>query len=486
MKKFLVIPLMLAVGYISYANNNHNSHGNHEGNSSNQMEMSNHSHNTTFKLNENIKFERELLVPPMIKGEVKNGVRVFNLEAGKGKWEFLEGKETETYGYNGAILGPVLSLNSGEKTKINIKNNLTEETTVHWHGAIVSQNVDGVHNADILPNKIKSVEFTLNQPSSTLWFHPHPMHKTAGQVYKGLAGLIFLEDKDSKNLDIPKTYGFNDFPLVIQDKKLSEDGQLQYSTTHMEKIHGKSGGYLMINGVISPYLNIPQGMTRLRIVNGSNATNFDIDLNGKEFYQIASDGGFLNSPIKLEKLTLVPGERAEIVVDSKNFKDKEYLYINNTRALEFRKTEEKSLSNIPKELVKVPEIKDNIDKLNVRNFVLKTTSKSNTINNEEYDMEKMNFDVKKGEKEIWSITNSNGMMDMPHPFHVHGAQFRVLERDGKKPPLNEQGFKDTINIRAGENVKILIEYKTDGITVYHCHILEHEEMGMMGQFYIEK
>lgn len=191
MKKFLVIPLMLVVGYILYANNNHNSHGNYEGNSSKQMEMSHHSHNTAFPMNENIKFERELLIPPLIKGEVKNGVRVFNLEAGKGKWEFLDGKETETYGYNGDILGPVLSLNSGEKTKINIKNNLSEETTVHWHGAIVSQDVDGVHNADILPNKSKSIEFILNQPASTLWFHPHPMHKTAGQVYKGLAGLIF-------------------------------------------------------------------------------------------------------------------------------------------------------------------------------------------------------------------------------------------------------------------------------------------------------
>lgn len=113
----------------------------------------------------------------------------------------------------------------------------------------------------------------------------------------------------------------------------------------------------MINGIVSPYLNIPQGMTRLRIVNGSNATNFDIDINGKTFYQIGSDGGFLNFPVKLEKLTLVPGERAEIIVDSKDFKDKDYLYINNTKALEFRKTGEKSVDKLIESLVEIPTIK---------------------------------------------------------------------------------------------------------------------------------
>ena len=111
------------------------------------------------------------------------------------------------------------------------------------------------------------------------------MHKTASQVYKGLAGLIYLEDEVSEKLNIPKTYGVDDFPIVIQDKKLTTDGQLTYSTTHMEKIHGKSGGYLMINGIISPFVEVPNGLVRLRVVNGSNATNYDIDLNGEQFYR---------------------------------------------------------------------------------------------------------------------------------------------------------------------------------------------------------
>lgn len=491
MKKLVIVSLILgALGYTLYANNeskmkveNKTEQSSHKMNDNN---MGHHSHNTSFYENEKFAFNKKLLLPPVLKGEVINGVRNFNIETTIGEFEFLDGKKTETYGYNGSLLGPILSLNAKERTKINIKNNLLEETTVHWHGAIVSQNVDGVHNSDILPEEEKSVEFTLNQPASTLWFHPHTMHKTASQVYKGLAGLIYLEDEESKNLNIPKEYGVNDFPLIIQDKKLSAEGELEYKTTHMEKIHGKSGGYLIINGIISPYLDIQNGVTRLRLVNGSNATNFNIDLDGKEFYQIASDGGFLNAPVELKELKLSPGERAELLISSKDFNDKEYLYINGTKALELRKTKERTLNIIPKTLVKVSEVEKDLDKLNTRNFVLKTNSKSNLINGSEFDMDRLDFEVKKGTKEIWNITNNEGMMDMPHPFHVHGAQFRVIERNGEVPPLNEQGYKDTVNINPGENVKILVEYKTDGVTVYHCHILEHEEMGMMGQFIIEE
>lgn len=473
MKK-LVLPFLLTLTFVA---NGMTTHSNHN--------MGHHSHNTLFEKNKDIAFTKELLLPTLLKGELVNDVRVFNIQIQKGEWEFLDGKKTETLGYNAPILGPVLLLHSGEKTKINIKNNIDEETTIHWHGAVVSQNVDGVHHSDIFPTETKTVEFTLNQPATTLWFHPHPMHKTAKQVYKGLAGLIYLENKGSSELNLPNNYGVNDFPLIVQDKKLDSEGKLKYNTSHMEKIHGKSGGFLMINGTISPFINIPNGFTRLRIVNGSNATNYNIDLLGKEFYQIASDGGLLNSPIKMTKLSLSPGERAEIIIDSSALKNIDYLYINGIKALEFRKNNSNGIHKLPETLTIIPEIKENLTHLKTREFILKTTSKSNTINNEKYDMDKINFQVEKGKKEIWSITNSNGMMDMPHPFHVHGAQFRVIERDGKTPPLNEQGWKDTINLNAGENVKILIEYKTDGITVYHCHILEHEEMGMMGQFEIK-
>ncbi|MGL5645253.1 multicopper oxidase family protein, partial [Cetobacterium sp.] len=188
----------------------------------------------------------------------------------------------------------------------------------------------------------------------------------------------------------------------------------------------------------------------------------------------------------MKKLTLAPGERGEILIDSNELNNKSYLYINGKQALELRKNKKTGLTSIPKTLVEVPEIIKNLNNLKTRTFSLKTTSKGNTINNTPYNMEKLNFEVQKGTQEIWEIKNGSKMMDMPHPFHVHGAQFRVIERNGKTPPLNEQGWKDTVNLNAGDSVKILITYTTDGITVYHCHILEHEEDGMMGQFQINK
>ncbi len=482
--------------------NNHNDHNMHNNNNHNMHNMHNngqpccnmnhngghgghHNHNTSFKANEYISFTKPLLIPALVKGNLVNGVRNFNLEANKGSWEFLNSKKTETYGYNGSILGPVLLLNKGEKNRITIKNNLSDETTVHWHGAIVSHDVDGVHNANILPNKSRTVEFTLNQPAATLWYHPHTMHKTAGQVYKGLAGLIYLEDKESSKLDLPKTYGVNDFPVVIQDKKLSEDGMLDYKVSHMETMHGKSGGYLMVNGVISPYLNIPNGIIRLRIVNGSNATNYDITLSGRTFYQIASDGGLLKKPVSHTILKLSPGERAEILINSKDLKATDYLYVNNTKAMEFRKTKDKSKGSIPAQLVNIPNITSDLKNLKVRDFVLSTNHNGNTINGRLFDINRTDFNVKKGTEEIWNISNNINMMDMPHPFHIHGTQFRVIERNGKIPPLNEQGWKDTVNVEPGENVKVLVKYTVDGIMMYHCHILEHEESGMMGQFMIK-
>lgn len=232
MKKLLIIPFLFSIAFITRGME-YNSYSSHTQKTSHNM--SHHSHNTAFEKNKKIQFERKLLLPSKLEGEIINNTRVFNLETQKGEWEFISGKKSETYGYNGPILGPILSLKRGEKTKINITNNLDEETTVHWHGTIVSQEVDGVHHSDIFPHKTKSVEFTLNQPEATLWFHPHPMHKTAKQVYKGLAGLIYLEDENTDKLNLPKTYGVDDFPLVIQDKKLSLDGKLEYTTTHMEK-----------------------------------------------------------------------------------------------------------------------------------------------------------------------------------------------------------------------------------------------------------
>ena len=225
--------------------------------------------------------------------------------------EFLEGKITETKGYNGDILGPVIRVHEGEEVSVSVTNEIGEDTTLHWHGLLVDGENDGGPHSGIKPGDTWNAQFTINQPAATLWYHPHQMGKTGEQVYEGMAGLFYIEDQVSESLDIPKEYGVNDIPLVIQDKRFDEDGQFDYDLSMNDSIVGFQGEIIMVNGAINPYLEVPQGMTRLRLLNGSNGRTLDLKFSdNQKFYQIASDGGFLEQPVEMDKITLSAGERA--------------------------------------------------------------------------------------------------------------------------------------------------------------------------------
>lgn len=244
----------------------------------------------------------------------------------------------------------------------------------------------------------------------------------------------------------------------------------------------------MVNGVISPTLEVPKGIIRLRLLNGSNATKYDYSFEGKIFYQIASDGGLLKNPISMTTLSLAPGERAEILIDTSKIDIKFYMVVNGNKALEIETKGIAEVKDIPTSLTKIDPITEEMLKSvsSTRKFNLSTKGSKNLINDSSYDFNKIDFSVKKGTYEIWEISNSSGGMNMPHPFHVHGTQFRVIERNGKAPSENEDGWKDTINLNPKDKVKILIKFENEGISVYHCHILEHEDGGMMGQFEVIK
>lgn len=488
-KTNVVIGILILGGFFTYNHIMKNLHKGHNMEMGNDSSM--HAHESTHKdpINNNVsKFTKKLLIPPLMEGTVKNGVREFQLTSMEGEWDFISGTKTKTYGYSSPILSPTLLLNKDEETKITVTNSLEEATTVHWHGATVGEKVDGVHNSEIMPGTSKEISFKLNQPASTLWFHPHTHSKTASQVYKGMAGFIYLQDETSQTLNLPKTYGVDDIPLAVQEKKLDGENQIVVESNQMEKTHGKIGGYMMVNGIISPTLEVPKGIIRLRLLNGSNATKYDYSFEGKIFYQIASDGGLLEKPISMTTLSLAPGERAEILIDTSKIDIKFYMVVNDNKALEIETKGIAAVKDIPTSLVKIePITKEMLESVSsTRKFNLSTKGSKNLINDGSYDHNKIDFSVKKGTYEIWEISNSFGGMNMPHPFHVHGTQFRVIERNGKVPSENENGWKDTINLNPKETVKILIKFENEGMSVYHCHILEHEDGGMMGQFEVIK
>src|SRR5690625_1559413 len=191
--------------------------------------------------------------------------------------------------YNGDYLGPVIRVRKGEEVSVKVKNKLDDVTTIHWHGLEVDGDEDGGPHSGIQPGESCSPEFKIDQPAATLWYHPHPEQQTGRQVYKGLAGLFLIEDEVSDRLDIPKEYGVDDVPLVIQDKRLNSDGSFEYDLGMRDVMNGLQGETMLVNGAVNPFLEVPGGMMRLRLLNGSNASVYVLDFgNGRAVVQIAS------------------------------------------------------------------------------------------------------------------------------------------------------------------------------------------------------
>lgn len=430
----------------------------------------------------------KLKLPELLEADSETATEIaYTVTAQVGETAFKEGEKTQTLGYNGSYLGPVLRVREGQTVHINTENQLSENTSFHWHGLKVPSDIDGGPHSPIAPNEKEQIDFTVNQEAATLWFHPHALGTTAVQVYYGLAGLIYIEDENSDSLDLPKEYGINDFPLIVQDRTFDSENQFDYDRVY--NADGTLGDTLLVNGTIKPYVDVKNEKIRLRLVNGSNARNYRFSLdNQATFHQIASDGGFLESPVAMTALALSPGERAEIVIDMSSYQTGETLKLMNGSAtvLDLKVTEETNMkTSLPEQLNTIPEA-DDTTKLEVKHFTLSGMGFMVAINGKQFDMDRIDVEQNLDEKVIWEVYNSPDMMGgMLHPFHVHGVQFKILSRNGAAPPLNEQGWKDTVAIVPGETVRLEIEFPEKGIFMYHCHILEHEDSGMMGQVRVQ-
>ncbi|MDO8716671.1 MAG: multicopper oxidase domain-containing protein, partial [Dehalococcoidales bacterium] len=262
-------------------------------------------------------FSNKLPIPPLLKNTSTDPNKVaFELAVQKGTSQFFEGKFTETYGYSGDFLGPVLRVKKGQEVSIKVKNLLGEVTTLHWHGALVPGEMDGGPHQEIAAGSEWNPHYVINQPAATIWYHAHPLGTTGAQVYKGLAGVFIIDDDVSQTLPTPKDYGINDIPLVVQDRRFAADGSLLYMSSPNDDLVGMMGDTVLVNGAISPVLEVSTIKMRFRILNGSNARTYNFILSNKsKFTQIASDAGFLESPVELDTLELSAGERAEIIVD---------------------------------------------------------------------------------------------------------------------------------------------------------------------------
>ena len=253
-----------------------------------------------------------LPIPDLLTADASNRMQLI-VQAGQSSFA---GKTATTWGYNGSLLGPAVKLNKGQSVTVDIHNQLAEETTLHWHGLEIPGEVDGGPQGIIPAGGKRSVTFTPDQRAATCWFHPHQHGKTGHQVAMGLAGLVLIEDEEIRKLLLPKQWGIDDVPVIIQDKQFSADGQVNYQLDIMTAAVGWFGDTLLTNGAIYPQHAAPRGWLRLRLLNGCNARSLNIAASdNRPLYVIASDGGLLAEPVKVTELPMLMGERFEVLVD---------------------------------------------------------------------------------------------------------------------------------------------------------------------------
>ncbi len=421
----------------------------------------------------------------------------------------VKGNNLTVFGYQvGSLLGPIIKVNKGDNVNINFQNNLSEPTNIHWHGLKIASNMDGHPENLINAGSSFNYQFTVNQRAGMSWFHPHPHEATARQVAKGLAGFFIINDAEEAALNLPS--GALEIPIVIQDKRITSS-TISYNPTLMEVMTGYFGETILVNGIASPYHEVSSKTYRLRVLNGSNARIYNLALsNNADMIVIGNDGGLLKKPVTLKNLLLAPGERVDVLISFASLAvGQEIFLVNNTfsgagssqgqqlfRVLKFKVTQ--SLTDnfivpaILSSIISIPSsAASQTRKFDISNPGMGMGNMGgganikgmHKINNKVYDGNRIDENVLAGTTEIWVFDNAQG--DEPHPMHIHGIHFQVLQRIGGRNNLTatEGGWKDTVLVLPNEIVTAIVPFGGNpGKFVLHCHNLEHEDDGMMLQY----
>ena len=449
---------------------------------------------------------RELPIPELYQGTKDGDTRRFELELMEGNAEILPGVTTKTWGFNGPYLGPTLMAKKREHVSFTLKNSLPEMTTVHWHGMKLPAKADGGPHLPIEPGGTWDPEWNIEQPAASVWYHPHPHERTALHAYRGLAGLFVLSDEVAENLDVPSDYGVDDIPLAIVDAKFTDDGQLD---EEVDETLGLQGTTPVVNGIANAYFQATTRRIRLRVLNGASMRFYTLALDdASPLTAIATDSGLLDKPHEVDDILIGPGERVEFLVDlepgktvnlqSMPRKDNfgipadegavDFGFRDHFQLLEIRGPEESA-----PEPGALPDVLDpaaaadlDLDGVKERKFILDTFS----INGQMMDMARVDEVIDKDAPEIWEVTNDNN--DWPHNFHIHDARFKVLSLEPGEGTdevvVPTYGWKDTVALPPKATARLAVDlgYYPDPKVpyMYHCHMLLHEDSGMMGQFVI--
>ncbi|MDG4825107.1 multicopper oxidase domain-containing protein [Asanoa sp. WMMD1127] len=428
-------------------------------------------------------FSVRMPVPQVLRPQsVRGDTDFYLMTSRKARIEILPGTRTEMLTYAGMFPGPTFRVRAGRKAVVRHTNDLDMATSVHVHGGCTPASSDGFPTDTLESGSSRNYTYPNQQRAATLWYHDHAHHMEAEHVFRGLAGVYLIEDPDEAELRLPS--GDHDVPIMLRDARFDEKARLVFEPHDFQ-----NRTMILANGRPSPYFPVAARRYRLRFVNAANLRTFTLRLGrDTEVAQIASDGGLLRAPAAVRSWRMTPGERVEVVVDFGRFPVGSQVFLTDAEVgpvLRFDVTRASAdTSRVPDRLSTIPALPAATGK---RRIVLSFDRSSGRflINGRQFDANRVDAQIKLGTTEVWTVTNDRSGFAVPHNFHAHLVQFRILDRNGRPPAAGEAGVKDTVAVAPGETVRLQATFGPHtGNYVYHCHMIDHSSTGMMAQMKI--
>ncbi len=418
---------------------------------------------------------------------------------------------TAVWRYNDALPGPVIRMMRGEEAHIRLRNALPEPTITHWHGLMVPEAADGHPRLAIPPGGEYTYTFTADQAAGLGWYHPHTHMRTGWQVHQGLAGLFIIDEPNAPR-GLPDRE--HELALVIQDRTIGADGSMPYDLRGPAMMAGYFGDTVLVNGAAEPEAQVNARWYRLRVLNGSASRIYDLGFSPPlPMRLIAGDGGFLTQPVDSNHVTLAPAERTDFLVDfgaaarrTVTMETRAFTLPEGTmgprgmgRGMMMMRGRQgdpaplvhfvvgRSQASARPATLALPARPQPLLPRGAteRKFVFSSMMMDHTINGQAFDMTRRDVITTAGAVERWTVVNDG---PVPHPVHLHAAQFLVRARSGGRNQLFpwESGWKDTVLVAPSETVTLDVHFSTHrGLFLLHCHNLVHEDMGMMLNVAIE-
>ena len=444
----------------------------------------------------------ELTQPPEERST--NGQLQVRLEAAPGQI-LLAGRQAAALGYNGGIPGPTLRIRAGDVLRIGLVNKLAQTTNLHVHGLHVSPegNGDNVFIA-VRPGGTFNYEYKLpaNHPPGVYWYHPHHHGMVADQIFAGLFGAIIVEDPEPIESSVERV-------LVISDTTLDGLGNIA-EVPAMERMMGREGELILVNGQSNPQFSARPGQReRWRIINTCVARYLRLRLAGQQLQLLGMDSGRFPTPESVDELLLTPGNRADLLVTTTTGDSVLRAFYQDRGGMPGMMGPESGARNPDQPdgaalatlrvsgepVAALPAVPAQQGLGDLRSATVAASRQivlaagmgmgmgmgggggmmRFTINGREFNEARTDTTVAAGNVEEWTLVNTS---PMDHPFHLHVWPMQIIEENGQG--TNTAVWRDVVNVPANGRVKVRVAFKDfRGRSVYHCHILDHEDLGMM-------